>query len=122
MLGFKLNPELLNDLVAHKMPADEFCRLFKAAVDGEQNYLSKFVRPWNCRPPAHEWKELRKTVFARDDYTCAYCGERGGKLECGHIMPVSRGGEHVLENLTTACFKCNRSKRDKTVSEWRGPQ
>lgn len=25
----------------------------------------------------------------------------------------------LYENLVTACFNCNRSKRDKLVSEWR---
>ena len=76
--------------------------------------------PVDLRPPAHEWKELRATVFERDDYTCQYCGERGGKLECDHVMPVSRGGSNELENLATACKKCNRSKRAKTPDEWMG--
>ena len=72
----------------------------------------------NDRPPANEWRELRITVFDRDNYTCTYCGARGVKLECDHIHPVSRGGGHDLDNLTTACFSCNRSKRDKTIEEW----
>lgn len=70
------------------------------------------------RPPAHEWRRLREAVFARDDYTCAYCGQRGGRLECDHVVPVSRGGSHDEDNLTTACFTCNRSKRDKLPEEW----
>ena len=70
------------------------------------------------RPPAHEWRVIRDRVFERDDYTCGYCGARGGKLECDHIVPVSRGGSHHDDNLLTACFTCNRSKRDKLVSEW----
>ena len=73
----------------------------------------------NDRPPASVWVVIREAVFARDDFTCAYCGSRGGRLECDHIVPVSRGGGHEDSNLTTACFTCNRSKRDKLVSEWR---
>lgn len=76
--------------------------------------------PVDARPPAHEWRELRGVVFERDDYTCQYCGERGGKLECDHVVPVSRGGSNELENLATACKKCNRSKRAKTPAEWMG--
>jgi hypothetical protein len=71
------------------------------------------------RPPAHEWATLRLEVFERDDFTCTYCGERGSRLECDHIMPVSRGGRSDLENLTTSCRACNRAKRDKTPQEWR---
>lgn len=54
----------------------------------------------------------------RDDYTCAYCGERGKKLECDHVIPVSRGGSNEKYNLVTSCFSCNRSKSDKLLSEW----
>ena len=64
------------------------------------------------------WRNLRKAVFHCDDYPCQYCGQRGGRLECDHIVPVAKGGQHGLDNLATACFACNRSKRDKTLDEW----
>ncbi len=64
------------------------------------------------------WKEVRDFVFARDDYTCIYCSERGGILECDHIVPISRGGTNEPSNLGTACRKCNRSKRAKSVEEF----
>lgn len=70
------------------------------------------------RPPIAEWREIRERIFARDNYTCSYCGVRGTKLECDHIYPVARGGTHEDSNLTTACLKCNRSKRSKTLAEW----
>lgn len=65
------------------------------------------------------WIEMRRTVFTRDDFTCQYCGKRGVRLECDHVTPLSRGGSNELSNLATACFSCNRSKRDKTVEEWK---
>lgn len=68
---------------------------------------------------AVEWAEIRAAVFERDKFTCTYCGERGGKLECDHIHPISKGGSNELDNLTTACFACNRSKHSKTLAEWR---
>ena len=72
------------------------------------------------RLSAAEWAVIRSRVFARDDYTCRYCGERGKALECDHVMPVSRGGDHSDDNLVTACLPCNRAKRDKivTIAEW----
>lgn len=66
-----------------------------------------------------EWKLKTNTVFVRDNYTCQYCGIRGGILECDHIIPFSQGGSDELDNLTTACRKCNRSKRDKSVEEFK---
>lgn len=85
----------------------------------------RFVVDWHKydarggRPAAEEWEQLRDFVFRRDDFTCSYCGNRGGRLECDHIDPVARGGSNGVDNLTTACFNCNRSKRDRTVKEWR---
>ena len=117
---FRLNVNLLDDRAAQQMPVREFRRQFLAALGGEKNMLSAFVRADRCRPLAHEWRALRAAVFARDNYTCGYCGERGGRLECDHILPVAQGGGHDMENLTTACRPCNRQKRDKTLAEWLG--
>lgn len=64
------------------------------------------------------WKKISKVVFERDNFTCRYCGKRGGLLEVDHIDPISNGGADELYNLATACRKCNRQKKDKTVSEF----
>lgn len=76
----------------------------------------------NGRLPMAEWAIIRQMVFERDDYTCAYCGKRGGELQCDHIIPVSRGGANLWDNLTTACPPCNQSKNNKTPEEWRAAQ
>ncbi len=62
-----------------------------------------------------QYYELRKHIFIRDNYTCKYCGQRGGRLELDHIIPLSRDGTNLECNLTTACFLCNRQKRHKSV-------
>lgn len=65
-----------------------------------------------------KWMEIRKHVFRRDNFTCAYCGKVGGILEADHIVPFSKGGSDDIENLTTSCRKCNRRKRDKSAEEF----
>lgn len=65
-----------------------------------------------------EWAALRQSVFERDGFTCTYCQAKAVRLECDHILPVSRGGKTVIGNLTTACRACNRSKGAKLVGEW----
>lgn len=58
---------------------------------------------------------LRGQIKERDNHTCVHCGvsvaaEPHLLLEVDHIMPVSKGGLSVPENLQTLCWKCNRSK------------
>lgn len=48
---------------------------------------------------------------------CAYCG--GPYEHLDHVIPLSRGGTAWPANLRPACRKCNLSKRDKLLSEWR---
>lgn len=64
------------------------------------------------------WKEVTSFVFKRDGFKCSYCGKIGYKLECDHIVPISKGGNNDLSNLTTSCQKCNRQKKDKSVDEF----
>lgn len=47
---------------------------------------------------------------------CVYCGAVATTLD--HVVPLSRGGLHSVENLVPACGPCNRSKHAKTPEEW----
>ncbi len=87
------------------------------AWEKKKSFLSKIDRRLHIA--SAEWSALRNLVFSRDNYTCCYCGNRGVKLECDHVIPVSKGGGHSPVNLVTACKKCNRSKGGKTLGEWK---
>jgi len=65
----------------------------------------------------------RHRIFARDRYRCQYCGRRGTAfdLTLDHILPKSRGGRTVADNLVTACRACNNRKGDRTPEEARMP-
>jgi hypothetical protein len=64
-----------------------------------------------------DWQIVRIIVFARDDYTCTYCGSQDN-LHVDHRIPVIRGGSNSLDNLVTACGPCNHSKGSKSLSDW----
>lgn len=58
---------------------------------------------------------LRYRILMRDGFTCTSCGkspmkQRGIELHVDHILPWSKGGETVPENLETKCKKCNLGK------------
>lgn len=57
----------------------------------------------------------RRAVFARDEYRCQYCGSRADSID--HVVPRSRGGRDVWDNLAAACRPCNTRKRDRTPDE-----
>lgn len=61
----------------------------------------------------------RRTVLARDLYTCQYCGAQPGRAELtlDHVLPRSRGGVTAWENVVTACGPCNRRKGNRTPEE-----
>jgi 5-methylcytosine-specific restriction endonuclease McrA len=61
----------------------------------------------------------RRTILARDGYTCQYCGAQPGKalLTIDHVVPRSRGGTTCWENVVTACAPCNRRKGHRTPEE-----
>lgn len=115
---FKVDTMLLADWRVQLLPPRQFKKKFIAALAGKENEFSPYVIPNHGRPSPAEWAKLRASIFERDQFTCQYCGAAGGKLECDHVFPVSRGGSHDPENLKTACFSCNRSKRNKTPDEW----
>lgn len=68
---------------------------------------------------SHRRKITRKAVLARDLWTCQYCGESNGGLTVDHVIPRSRGGESVWENIVASCGPCNRKKGDRLPREAR---
>ncbi len=58
----------------------------------------------------------RRAVFARDSWTCQYCGKTS-HLTVDHVLPRSRGGKSVWENIVTSCAPCNRRKGDRMPIE-----
>ena len=61
--------------------------------------------------------KLRYQVLKRDNFKCCACGASPAKnpaveLHIDHIVPWSKGGETILENLQTLCAKCNIGKSD----------
>lgn len=63
---------------------------------------------------------LRFKVLQRDNFKCCACGASPAKdpsvvLHVDHIVPWSKGGETVMDNLQTLCSKCNLGKSDLII-------
>ena len=59
----------------------------------------------------HRRKITRRAVFARDGWTCQYCGARSN-LTVDHVIPRSKGGGSTWDNIVASCAPCNRRKGD----------
>lgn len=68
-------------------------------------------------PRAVKKKISRRALFARDGWRCGYCGSSTSKLTLDHIVPRSRGGESVWENVVSSCAPCNHRKGNRLLAE-----
>lgn len=68
-------------------------------------------------------KVSNPVLFARDDFTCQYCGRNRARfkpreyLTRDHVKPLSRGGKSDWENVVTACSNCNSKKGNRLPME-----
>jgi len=87
----------------------------KLIATGKGN--KKKVRKLNL----HANKSIRFDVLKRDNYKCRLCGASPATdskitLHVDHIIPVSKGGETILQNLQTLCSDCNLGKAAKSIN------
>jgi hypothetical protein len=69
--------------------------------------------------PFNKVAMTRENVFRRDDYECVYCGNsERSKLTIDHVIPQSKGGKNVWDNVVTACRSCNLQKADLSLKDF----
>lgn len=84
------------------------------------------VRAWGRAASSKRRARLRgvrSTLTARDiaevfvafGMRCAYCLRDDVAMEIDHVDPVSRGGDHVPENIVPACRSCNARKSGRGI-------
>lgn len=61
----------------------------------------------------------KKNLYIRDMGMCQYCGceVRLDEMTEDHIIPRSKGGKRIFDNLVVACSDCNEKKDNKTLEE-----
>jgi len=71
------------------------------------------------RMPRRHVRFSRYNVFLRDQNRCQYCARQlpRAELNLDHVVPRSRGGASVWENVVCSCHRCNRLKGGRTPIE-----
>jgi 5-methylcytosine-specific restriction endonuclease McrA len=65
---------------------------------------------------AAEWKAIKEQF----NFACAYCGvpeSASVKLTRDHVIPVSKSGRHIKDNIVPACQVCNSRKGAKIIAK-----
>jgi 5-methylcytosine-specific restriction endonuclease McrA len=73
------------------------------------------------RVPRRHVRYSRLNIFARDKFTCQYCGRKPSRSELNldHVIPRSLGGRTTWENVVASCVDCNRRKGGRTPAQAR---
>ena len=59
----------------------------------------------------------RRKIKERWDYECAYCGSEED-ITIDHVIPRSKGGMDIPENMVCCCHSCNQNKAHTPWEEW----
>lgn len=60
---------------------------------------------------AEEWAIIK----GRAKNKCYYCQQKMQRLTMDHIIPLSKGGQHIASNIVPACRSCNSRKGNKIL-------
>ncbi len=71
------------------------------------------------RTPRTKVRFSRLNIYARDDNTCQYCGQKLPRtgLNLDHVMPRAQGGRTTWENVVCCCVPCNLRKGARTPAQ-----
>lgn len=99
----------------------EPCKLIGSTAKLKALRMAAKARRRGCRKVSFVAARL---IWKRDQGLCGICGDpvkvavspnHPKALEFDHIIPISKGGAHVVENLQLSCRSCNGWKSDKDL-------
>lgn len=81
------------------------------------------IDPITLKKEKAKARDLRNSTWwkrKRSDGRCHYCQRvfKVAELTMDHVIPLSRGGRSVKDNLVPACKECNNAKKNLIPAEW----
>ena len=62
------------------------------------------------------FRDYRKVALKRDHHTCLWCGLPATTVD--HIIPSSKGGSDLPQNLLASCSDCNTKRGNRSASSY----
>lgn len=101
------------------------CTNIKRGVVRHKKQHSKFVSKEKIRAmevteyALNDWRDAMLHFHGR----CCYCGRLEGRAKADrfdreHLIPLSRGGKAVRQNICPACRPCNRGRGNRKLFAW----
>ncbi|MFA5599507.1 MAG: HNH endonuclease [Phenylobacterium sp.] len=106
---------LVIDKIPNEMQKYDFINSAKLRIRTPKIVLLKHY----SKLPLREVKLTRRNLLIRDDYTCQYTGKKltASSATVDHVLPKSRGGRTVWNNLVICSKDANNKKSNKTPDE-----
>ncbi|MBT4684928.1 MAG: HIT domain-containing protein [Candidatus Marinimicrobia bacterium] len=121
--GIVIEHDSIISLNVKKITFKEKAQLKRICEEKIQQYLEKRgLATWDYRfidNPVPD--SIRYKILKEGKQRCALCGitAKERMLDVDHIIPRSRGGKSIADNLQVLCAKCNRSKGNKDDTDFR---
>lgn len=123
--GRKLSDEIkkkVGDAARGRKYSEEYKKfksdLMKGRFTGKEHWnWQGGITPINkVRISTFKWKQIRRQVYKRDNWTCQRCHKKGFPvLQCHHKIPYRISKDDSLDNLITLCRSCH-TKEDMKYS------
>jgi len=84
----------------------------KRVADGKHNNYKGGITPISEKiRKSLEYRLWREAIFKRDNWTCVWCGLRGGRLNADHIKAFAYYPElrFAIDNGRTLCEPCHKT-------------
>ena len=98
----------------------ELCKQYRKTENGKateqrREFKERTVIKENINTlTAEEWIKILKDY----KFKCAYCGKEFNlfdRPERDHVVPISKGGNNIKENIVPSCRSCNSKKYNKIL-------
>lgn len=100
-LSLQERRELLSYLERYKETGGRCCNA--------HNEFSKLMRSRRNGNKKSAWYKALKERMAKGEEVCVACGGNEG-LTIDHILPISKGGRTLRDNVQVMCLECNMAK------------